>query len=37
MDNKDEIIAKLKEENDYLKALLKQNNIPYEEPKEAKK
>ena len=36
MDNKDEIIAKLKRENAYLKSLLEQNGISYEEPKEIK-
>ena len=36
MDNKDEIIAKLKRENAYLKSLLEQNGFSYEEPKEIK-
>ena len=36
MDNKDEIIAKLKRENAYLKSLLEQNSISYEEPKKIK-
>ena len=36
MDNKDEIIAKLKRENAYLKSLLEQNGISYGEPKEIK-
>lgn len=34
MNNKDELIAKLERENSYLKSLLKQNGISYEEPKE---
>jgi transposase len=36
MDNKDELIAKLKRENAYLKSLLEQNGISYGEPKEIK-
>lgn len=32
MDNKDELIAKLKRENAYLKSLLEQNGISYGEP-----
>lgn len=36
MNNKDELIAKLERENSYLKSLLKQNGISYEEPKEIK-
>ena len=36
MDNKDELIAKLERENAYLKSLLEQNGILYEEPKEIK-
>lgn len=36
MDNKEEIIAKLKKENEYLKNLLNAHNIPFEEPKEIK-
>lgn len=36
MDNKDELIAKLEREISYLKSLLKQNGISYEEPKEIK-
>ena len=34
--NKDEIIDKLKKENAYLKSLLEQNKIAYEQPKEIK-
>ena len=34
MDNKDELIAKLKRENAYLRSLLEQNGISYGEPKE---
>ena len=33
MNNKDELIAKLERENSYLKSLLKQNGISYEESK----
>ena len=36
MDNKDELIAKLKRENAYLKSLLEQNGISYGEPREIK-
>ena len=36
MDNKDELIAKLKRENAYLRSLLEQNGISYGEPKEIK-
>ena len=36
MDNKDELITKLKRENAYLRTLLEQNGISYEEPKEIK-
>ena len=37
MDNKDELITKLKRENAYLRTLLEQNGISYEEPKEIKR
>lgn len=37
MDDKDEIIAKLIEENSYLKQLLSQNGIAYEMKKEVKR
>ena len=33
MSYKDELIIKLKEENGYLKELLRQHNIPFERPK----
>lgn len=36
MNDKDEIIAKLKEENEYLKSLLRVHNISFEKPKEKK-
>ena len=36
MDNKYDLIARLERENSYLKSLLKQNGISYEEPKEIK-
>ena len=32
----DKTIAKLKEENDYLKSLLRMHNISFEKPKEIK-
>lgn len=34
MNDKDKIIAKLKEENEYLKSLLRMHNISFEKPKE---
>ena len=34
MNDKDEIIAKLKEENEYLKSLLRMHNISFEKSKE---
>ena len=36
MNNKDEIIAKLKKENEYLKNILRIHNISFEAPKEIK-
>ena len=36
MNDKDKIIAKLKEENEYLKSLLQIHNISFEKPKEIK-
>ena len=36
MNDKDKIIAKLKEENEYLKSLLRMHNISFEKPKEIK-
>ena len=36
MNDEDKIIAKLKEENDYLKSLLRIHNISFEKPKEIK-
>ena len=36
MNDKDKIIAKLKEENEYLKSLLQMHNISFEKPKEIK-
>ena len=37
MNDKDEIIAKLEEENEYLKSLLRMHNISFEKPKEIKR
>ena len=34
MNDEDKIIAKLKEENEYLKSLLRMHNISFEKPKE---
>ena len=36
MNNEDKIIAKLKEENEYLKSILRMHNISFEKPKEIK-
>ena len=36
MNDEDRIIAKLKEENEYLKSLLRMHNISFEKPKEIK-
>ena len=36
VNDEDKIIAKLKEENDYLKSLLRIHNISFEKPKEIK-
>ena len=37
MNNKDKIITKLKEENEYLKSLLQMRNISFEKPKKIKR